>query len=118
VILHAERFLDRVRVERVERPLARAVKPLRCWIEAFVALRALLHADGDLHRARTLPPRREAKTQSDSRVTLRPFEREPELMTRHRTTARGLLVLLAMALATGSAAAYASSETTAPKVPQ
>src|SRR6185295_3689647 len=118
LIFDAERLLDGMRIERVERPLARPVEPLGSWVEALVALRDLLDADGDPHRARTLSPRREAKTQSDSRVTLRPFEREPELMTRHRTTARGLLVLLAMALATGSAAAYASSEAVAPKVPQ
>jgi Peptidase family M23 len=39
-------------------------------------------------------------------------------MPRHRTTARGLLVLIALALTTGSATAYASFEAAAPKVPQ
>jgi hypothetical protein len=48
--------------------------------------------------------------QSGNRVTLRPFEREPELMSRHRTTARGLLVLISLALATGVAVAGAATK--------
>jgi Peptidase family M23 len=48
--------------------------------------------------------------QSSNPVTLRPFEREPELMSRHRTTARGLLVLISFALATGVAVAGAATK--------
>jgi Peptidase family M23 len=48
--------------------------------------------------------------QSPNPVTLRPFEREPEPMTRHRTTARGLLVLIPLALAVGVAVAGAATK--------
>jgi hypothetical protein len=43
--------------------------------------------------------------QSGSRVTLRPFERDPEHMLSHRTTARGLLAALLLGFAAGVAAA-------------
>ena len=54
-------------------------------------------------------------------VSVPPFEREPELMKRHRTTARGILFLtLALLICTGSAAAFpasAPSVSAAGKVP-
>src|SRR6266540_2388214 len=51
-LFHAQRLLDRVRVERVQRPLTGAVEPLGRGIEALcLRLGHLLHAYGDLHRA-------------------------------------------------------------------
>ncbi len=43
--------------------------------------------------------------QSERRVTVPPFERDPEHMLSHRTTARGLLAALLLGLAAGAAAA-------------
>ena len=58
VALEAQRLLDRVRVEVVERALAGAVEALRAGIEAARPLGHVLDADGDLHPGGTLvvPP--------------------------------------------------------------
>ena len=101
-VLDPERLLDGMGVEGVQRPLTRAIKPLRGRVDALRALRNLFDADRDLHPARTLSRYREALTHSENRVTLRPFARDPGAMTPHRTTARGLLVLTLLAL-TGAA---------------
>src|SRR3954468_10662948 len=53
-VLQPERFLDRVRVERVQRALARAMEALRAGMYSLRALRPRRDADGDLHRLRTL----------------------------------------------------------------
>src|SRR4029077_19002403 len=52
VTLQAQRFLDRVRVEVVQRPPAGAGEPLRAGVEPRMPLRDVFHADRDLHAAR------------------------------------------------------------------
>src|SRR5205823_8426700 len=54
VALEAQRLLDRVRVEVVERALARAVEAEGLRIEAARPLGHVLDADGDLHPGGTL----------------------------------------------------------------
>src|SRR5262249_30260316 len=106
VALEPQRLLDGVGVEGVYGRLARAVEPFRPGVDAARMLRDGLYADGDLHPAPASIQGLAPRVPAPPPVRVPRFGREPELMRRHRTTARGVfLLLLALGVLAGTAGA-------------
>ena len=96
-VLEPQRLLDGVRVERVQRALARAVEPLRRRVDAasprsgtsFTQTAIFIGRDSRPRAQIGADPARGIAGIAPPRALRLRFEREPELDARHRTTARG-----------------------------